>query len=281
MSEAKAITRARRTALWIFGVASLLAVSLGAVVMAQADIPVSIWIRNPVAWIAAAGIGIVLARRGWLDTAVLPGAVIVVALSLSGAGQQGVHRWLDLGPVQINAAALVLPATILVLNRAGDMLAFASFALIAGLLACQPDISQLAGFGLAALILATARSQGWLTLGAAILMVAAAIALCLSRPDPLASVPHVEGIFTLAWSQSPPLAIAMGASLALAALSPLIVWSADPPGLAAPLALAIYLCATGAAFLFGAYPVPLAGYGLSFVIGWWLGIAALCVRRDS
>ena len=90
---------------------------------------------------------------------------------------------------------------------------------------------------------------------------------------------HVEGIFGLAWSQSPGLAIIMGVSLAVAALSPLIIWAAHPMGLIAPLALAVYLAATAAAFLFGAYPVPVAGYGLSFVIGWWLGISALCVRR--
>jgi hypothetical protein len=45
---------------------------------------------------------------------------------------------------------------------------------------------------------------------------------------------HVEGIFGLAWSQSPGLAIIMGVSLAVAALSPLIVWAAHPMGLIAP-----------------------------------------------
>jgi hypothetical protein len=116
-------------------------------------------------------------------------------------------------------------------------------------------------------------------LAGAVVMAAAAIILCLSRPDPLAPVAHVEGIFALAWSQSPAIAVAMGFSLAAAALAPLVVWLSHPPGMAAPLALALYLAATALAPLFGAYPVPLAGYGLSFVIGWWLGIAALCIPR--
>jgi hypothetical protein len=68
-------------------------------------------------------------------------------------------------------------------------------------------------------------------------------------------------------------------ALAGAALSPLLVWFAHP-GAVSPLALAAYLAVTAAAFLFGAYPVPLAGYGLSFVIGWWLGIAVLSGRSS-
>lgn len=279
MNHANHIERARRNALWVFGFASLMALSFGAVAMALADIPQGLWIRNPIAWAIAAGFGIVLARCGWLGPALLPIAVIVLALSFLGAGQQGVHRWLDLGQVQLNAAGLVLPVAILAISRAGDVLASACLVLIATLLAWQPDISQLVGFGLAVLVLAPARNSGWLAFAIAAIVIAAAVALCLSRPDPLAPVAHVEGIFGLAWSQSPGLAVIMGVSLAAAALSPLIVWAAHPMGLIAPLALAVYLAATAAAFLFGAYPVPVAGYGLSFIIGWWLGISALCVPR--
>ncbi len=50
-----------RPAIWAFGAGSLLAIILGAAVMAQADIPPDIWVRNPVAWIAAAAIGTFIA----------------------------------------------------------------------------------------------------------------------------------------------------------------------------------------------------------------------------
>lgn len=279
MNQAEAITRVRRTALWTFGAASLFAIILGAIAMAQADVPLGIWIRNPIAWLVASVLAIFLASRGWLGAAMPPIAVIVVALSLLGPGQEGVHRWLDLGPIQLNAAALVLPAAIVAFSRTSSTVILPCFVLIAVLLAWQPDISQLAGFSLAAIVLASTLRNGKLMLAASVILAAAAIALCLVRPDPLAPVAHVEGIFALAWSQSPGLALVMGASLAAAAFSPLIVWSAHPLGQIAPLALAIYFAVTGAAFLFGAYPVPLAGFGLSFVIGWWLGNAALCVRR--
>ena len=265
-------------AVFAFGIASLLTIALGAVVMAQADIPLGIWIRNPIAWLLAGAVALLLASRGWLGAWLAPVALIIIALSLISPDQQGVHRWLNLGPIQLNAAALVLPAAIATFMRTPIVVAISAFAIIAGLLAWQPDISQLAAFALAATLLSTAR-WGLKGAGVALLLSAGAIALCLSRPDPLAPVLHVEGIFALAWSQSPVLAVAMAVSLALTALSPLLRRKSAPGALA----LTTYFAATSLAVLLGANPVPLAGYGLSFVIGWWFGFACLCVpiRRNA
>ena len=54
-----------RRAVFAFGIASLLTIALGAVVMANADIPLSIWIRNPIAWLLAGAVALFLASRGW------------------------------------------------------------------------------------------------------------------------------------------------------------------------------------------------------------------------
>ncbi|MFT3723934.1 MAG: hypothetical protein QM773_10135 [Hyphomonadaceae bacterium] len=274
MDQADARVRSRQTALWTFSIASVLAIGLGAFAMAQEDVPLSIWIRNPVAWAVAAALSLGLARFDWLFSVLAPIALAIVAASFIAAGQEGVHRWLDLGPVQLNAAALVLPAALVAFERTRPMIAVPVFALIALLLAWQPDISQLAGFAPAAVILFTVRF-GWRGAAAAIAVAGAMLGLCLSRPDPLAPVAHVEGIFALAWSLSPVLAIAMGVSLGAAALSPLLILLSHRSGVLTPLALAAYFVATALAPFFGAYPVPLAGYGLSFVLGWWLGLALL------
>lgn len=247
--------------------------------MAQADVPLDIWIRNPVVWLVAGALSLFLASRGWLGAAMAPIALAVVALSLIGPDQEGVHRWLDLGPVQLNAAALVLPTAIAAFDRTRAWLAIPCFVGVAAILAWQPDISQVAGFAFAAVILVSSRF-GWRGALVTAAAASAAIAFCLSRPDPLLPVAHVEGIFLLAWSQQPALAIATGASLAATCLAPLMLpATAELRGSA--MALAGYFALTGAAFLLGAYPVPLAGYGLSFVIGWWLGFACLSVRGPA
>lgn len=109
MNQADRIENARRLALWVFALASIIAIALGAVAMLLGDVPPAIAIRNPIAWLAAVGMGIFLASRGWLGGWGAPAALGIIALSFLGPDQQGVHRWLDLGPVQLNSAALVLP----------------------------------------------------------------------------------------------------------------------------------------------------------------------------
>jgi hypothetical protein len=275
LSQPVTPNRAQAAALWTFAIASLLTIALGVVVMSQADVPLGIGLRNLIAWLGAAVAAIYLARRGWLTGWAAPVALGIIALSFAGPGQEGVHRWLDLGPIQLNAAALVLPAAIAASARERARLVIPCFALIAFALAWQPDISQLAGFAIAAVILCAARF-GWKGAAGALALAAGAIAVCLSRPDPLEPVAHVEGIFALAWSPSPAIAIGMGVALAAASLSPLLVWR-SPEARWSALALAAYFTVTATAFLFGAYPAPLAGYGLSFVTGWWVGAAGLSV----
>ncbi len=266
-----------RPSIWAFCVGSLVAIIVGAAVMAQADIPLDIWIRNPVAWVVAAIIGVFTASRSWLSFPVILLVMLVIGLSLIGPEQGGVHRWVGAGPVQLNAAALVLPLAMAVFTPKRRWLAIPCFLAIGGVLAWQPDISQLASFALASIVLFAAAfgAPGAL---AALLAGGGLIAYCvLMRPDPLLPVAHVEGIFNLAAGQSQVLGIALPVALGLACLSPLLLWrSADLRWRA--LALSAYFGATALAPLFGAYPVPLAGYGLSFVVGWVLGFAALATR---
>ncbi len=90
-------------------------------------------------------------------------------------------------------SALVLPAAIAAFHRTGAVVAVSCFAALTGPIAWQPDISQLAAFSIAAAILFFAR-LGWKGLIASAAVAGVAIAVCLSRPDPLAPVAHVEGV---------------------------------------------------------------------------------------
>jgi len=266
-----------RPAIWAFGAGSLLTIILGAAVMAQAEIPLGIWIRNPIAWVAAAAISVFIASRGWFGVGAIVVAAVVVGLSIVGPGQQGVFRWVGGGPVQLNAAALVLPVAIAAFTPARAWIAALCFAIIGAVISRQPDISQLAGLVIASVSL-FAFAFGWKGALAALAVGAAFIAYCITQPDPLLPVPHVEGILQLAFDQSQVLWIAMAAALGMTVISPLLLLrSADLRWKA--VALSGYFATTSLAPLVGAYPVPLAGYGLSFVVGWVLGFSALAIRQ--
>jgi hypothetical protein len=267
-----------RPAIWAFCVGSLVTIMAGAAVMAQADLSLDLWIRNPIAWIVAAAIGVFMASRGWLGFPVTALCVVVVVLSFWGPGQEGVFRWIGAGPVQLNAAALVLPLAIAVFTPKRRWLAVPCFLALGAVIARQPDISQLAGIVLAGVVL-SASAFGVIGAIVSALFGAGLVTYCLMQPDPLLPVAHVEGIFSLAFEQSQVLGIGMAVSLALACLSPLLLWGSSDLRWKG-VALAGYFAVTALAPLLGAYPVPLAGYGLSFVAGWVLGFAALATRKS-
>ncbi|UDF04182.1 hypothetical protein [Asticcacaulis sp. AND118] len=263
-----------------FAVLSFLTVALGALTLQQFGLGMGVWLRNPVAWLVGGllclGLAQVLRPSPWL----LLLALLLLVLTFAGAGQEGVHRWLILGPVQVNVAPLILPLTLTAAQPKDGAqepaLWLIGMGLIAILLAWQPDRSQLAAFSVAVLTLTRLRFSSRSFLCSVLVILLAAL-LCAWRPDPLLPVPHVEGVMSMAWVQSPLLAIVMFTCLILTALSPLWLWR-DKNRRAPAVALSLYSLACALPWLFGTFPVPLAGYGVSFVLGWWLGIAGLFAK---
>jgi hypothetical protein len=243
--------------------------------------------RNPVAWLVglvlATGLVLVRRRSRPLTTAIPGIAVLAIAATFLAPAQSGVHRWIDLGPLHINVAALLLPPAVVALafgirTRLGIAFAVA----IGALLVLQPDASQATSFGVA-VIISLARSAvpvmpRLVAIGATVLVAAAS----WMRRDPLQPVPEAEGIFPLAFGVSPVLAAAAALALAAASLAPLALrTAAGAVHRTAALALSGYFVSAAICPAFGAFPVPLVGLGMSFPVGYWLGIALLCANAAT
>jgi hypothetical protein len=270
---------AGRQALLIFALASLAAVVAGAGTLAAAGLAPGTWLRNPIAWAVGAALGAAL-YAGGRSAGVRGAAMLLAPLGLAAtflaAPVDGVHRWIDLGPLHINVAALLLPPMIAAAGLAGiaSRLAVPAALGAAILLVLQPDASQASALAAAMLVL-LARSRGPAAPRAAFAAAFAAIALIAwLRPDPLQPVPEVEGVFGLARATAPLLAILGAAALAAAAAAPLRLARHGSAGDAA-FALAAYFVVVALAPLAAPFPVPLVGLGMSFPVGWWLGIALL------
>jgi hypothetical protein len=192
---------------------------------------------------------------------------------------QGVHRWIDVGPLHVSAAALVLPALIVSLARLQSwVLTLAGGALAGAALVSQPDASQATALaGALALVLVHGAAPATARVGGVLLFGLIAVA-SLFRPDPLEPVPEVEGIFGLMSQAALPLALLAAIALGLACLAPVVRSGASKCG--AP-ALALYFLLVAIAPTFGAFPVPLAGLGMSFPLGWWIGMALLARDKSS
>ncbi len=255
----------------ICAVASLTAIAAGCVAMAEAGVAPSSWLRSVVAWVVGGGLAAVLARyaepRSASIGAVIVGAAALIA-TLFAAGTEGVHRWLDVGPLHINVAALVLPALIVGLAAMGVSrpIGVVVAVVTASVLLAQPDASQLMAFAVALSFLLlrsnlTRYVRAFAILGAVLFAIAGWM-----RPDPLQPTPEVEQIFTMCAAVSPFLALIAGLALTAAALTPLL-FSRD-----GAVALSAYFVAVSIAPFFGWFPVPLVGLGMSFPMGWWLGM---------
>ena len=267
----------------IFGVASLLAVAAGCVAMAQSGVGPSSWLRSIVAWVVGAGLASLLARYGESRRA-SGGAVVLTTgaliATLFAPAVEGVHRWLDIGPLHINAAALLLPALIVGLAAIGIArpIALVLACIAATVLLLQPDASQLTSFAIAASILLV-RSHLAPRWKAFALVVAVVFAVAgWTRPDTLQPVAEVEQIFTMCLAVSPFLALLAGLALAAAAVAPLALSSsANDPARDGAIALSAYFLSVSIAPFFGWFPVPLVGLGMSFPVGFWLGMGLLLV----
>lgn len=258
-----------------FALASGLAVALGCVAAAGADVPMGIWIRNPAAWLAGVAVAaaVTMRMRHMSPGLWLVAITSLLAVTLVAPGLEGVHRWLTLGPVQVNVAALLLPAAIVVL--ASSALAPLVAVAILAVLVAQPDASQATAFAIASIFALQGRGR-WGGAASA-LGVGLAIAAWL-RPDPLRPVPEVEGIMALAWAVSPALAFLGAAALIASAAAPaVLVWREDPQTRNPALALSVYMLLTMLAPAIGAFPVPLLGIGMSPIVGSWLGIGCLAL----
>jgi len=268
----------------LFAASSLLAVTLGCVVARAGGAPTSEWARNLLAWAVGAVVAGGLARwAGRRTFAVFAGAAVLgLAAAFLGHGQGGVHRWVQLGPLRINAAEILLPAALVACAAAphGLRMAWGTAAAILVLLAAQPDASQATAYGGGVIVLTaiSPAGRGWRA-GAAVLVILAVVVAWL-RPDPLAPVPEVEGIMGLAWRLSPFAGLAAWGLLAAVVLSPL-ARSRGSDLRPAAIALAAYAVLSALTPLFGAFPVPLFGMGMSPILGLWLGIGLLAASERA
>ncbi|WP_296596592.1 hypothetical protein [Phenylobacterium sp.] len=262
----------------IYGGLSLVAVAMGCAVAAASGVPAGAWLRSPVAWcvgaVAAAGLAVRAGPRA--SSALLALTPLGLVASLLNAGQQGVHRWIDAGPLHLNVAQVLLPAAIVALAGQSRSWRWLIAALIMALLIAQPDASQATAFGgaLFALLAVSPLTRGARLAG----MAATGVAIAASwlRPDPLGPVPEVEEIMRLAAELSPLAAVAAWMALIAAVGSPALMKTAGDGG--ASRALCAYAVLSALMPLIGPFPVPLVGMAMSPVLGLWLGVGLLAAR---
>lgn len=255
------------------------ALFLGMLAMHAHGVSVSIWIQNGCAWVLAAAVGCLYPCFGKKaaqarHSRVLPACfALFLLLPFFFEGLGGVHRWVFLGPIGLHAGFLLIPQFLIGLSRLQGAVAYrlglCYFVLLVLLL--QPDASQVTALCCASMLLLWRDiPTAPLRLLHGALMGAAAI-LSWVFLDSLAPVAHVEGILYLLADMGT-LWLILGITSLIAALSPFLLFYRQLP---VWLPLTAYYLILLLSTLFGHFPVPFLGYGVSPVIGCALALGAL------
>lgn len=279
-----AVRRAGRDWL-ILAVGALPALLIGIAWMRAAGLPSGVYLQNAGAAIVGFAVALFGVRRrasAKPGLALIGVAVLLLLATLLAEGVEGVHRWIRIGPLRLHVASLFLPLVLVELDcllRGGRrVIAFGILLTVAAILALQPDAGQATAFAGSGTVLLMAHRQRKGLAVAGMLALLTLAALSFWRSDPLAPVPHVEEIAVRIAGQGVAWALAVVVALALL-IVPFIVRPERAPA-SAGLAVAVYLALSIAASFWGHFPVPVLGYGMSPIIGYFAGWAWARARQE-
>jgi cell division protein FtsW (lipid II flippase) len=255
--------------------APLPALIVGVLTMRALDVPVSAWQMN----LAAALVGVLLCafirfspfprgRTAWYVMTIA--AMLPILATFASRDVDGVHRWIFLGSFALHASAVVAPLLIAsVITAPNPNFMIVTAVATAGVLALQPDAAQACSFaGACAVILIRDLKAGRPRKLA--LALAALVACCmvsLLRPDPLHPVRHVEEIFEAVSARGAGWAAVASVALLLLPLPYFVLRRHD-----LALALGVYVAMVTIAPLWGTFPVPVMGYGVSPIVGYFIAL---------
>lgn len=261
------------------------AICIGIIAMMSYGVTFNIWIQNLIIWAIGTIVGSVYLFRSKNKKlrVNIPFTFILIALLISPFffnGLEGVHRWLTFGPVNIYIASIILPILIihickLSINKRENLLIVLSFITLIILL-MQPDAGQLTAFACVAAILL------WKTINNRIFkIVSLIIILALGITtwvflDDLAPVPYVEQILFLV-ADLGAIWFALGILSLLLLIIPFFLTCKEN---IVSFSLGVYFLMTMIVTIFGNFPMPIMGYGISPIIGYIISLTWL-IKNNS
>ena len=255
-------------------------IAIGAFAMYQNHVPFAIWGQNIGCLVLMSVISLLMITRKFNNTGnrynqlLLPAAIIALILTFANQGMEGVHRWISIGAVKLNVAMIVLPMILLelyqVLKIRGLTYAGVNAFIILLVLFFQPDASQLTAFAIPMMIMLSQNTRSkkirLLITGVSVLF----IALSWIRLDHLPPVNYVEKILIMVADMGG-IWFVLGI-ISLAILPAPFIFLPPKNAVSVSRYIGCYYIVILLSTLFGNFPVPLMGYGISPIVGYYISL---------
>ncbi|SHN59321.1 hypothetical protein [Desulfitobacterium chlororespirans] len=249
--------------------------------MYQNHVPALVWGQNIICFLAMSFIYWIVVTYKFdffsgskHKTIIVPIAMCLLILTFLNPGMEGVHRWISIGIIKLNIAMIVLPIIIIGLGQIVQTKGFGvgSVAAIGTVfvLFFQPDASQLTGFAIPMMILISSETKSKLLRLFIISVFSVCAILSWMHLDSLPPVNHVEGIVSMAADMGTLWLILGIISLAILPI-PFLLFPPENAGLISR-CIGVYYSIILVSTVPGNFPVPLMGYGLSPIIGYFIAM---------
>lgn len=252
------------------------AILIGSIVMFLNDLPITVWSLNILGLILAGVLFNYLSESipKEVKKVALPALIILLILTFLHPGSGGVHRWIGAGPIKFYIASIVAPVLLIELWRVSQAINIAVLTVISlgvsVILFLQPDASQTTAFTVPMVIVLLSTTRNKYYRYSVITFAALLCLLSWILIDTLPPVPHVEGIIDMAANTG---MIWRGLGILSLAVLPL-PFLVFPPRKARLISLCLgsYFILTLISTRFGNFPVPIMGYGISPILGYYLAV---------
>ena len=280
LSEAKGmdIKMKKRLLKYIPTIISAPAIIIGAVTMYMNNVPTSIYIQNILCLIILGLISYFVISKEYSFNKDITIILTILSLLLTfiNPGIEGVHRWVSIGPIRLYVSSIVLPIIIINLWKIIDKknnsiwISMISVICISIILALQPDASMITAFAIPMIILFWNSNIKNIFRIFIIIFLSILTTFSWIFLDELAPVSYVEGIIELVKNMGI-LWFILGIITLIILPLPFILFPIKEYKLLS-LCIGIYFFILLVSTIFGNFPVPLMGYGISPIIGYFISI---------
>ena len=248
--------------------------------MYRNQISLAIWSQNIACLLLMSFLSLIVMKRKCVSSRsrykklMLPAILGLLILTFANQGVEGVHRWISIGIVRINVAMIILPLTLIELWNTfqtkdlwfGGGVAFG----IVLILFFQPDASQLAGFAIPVMIMLGGKTKSKIVRLSIFCILSSFVVFSWIFLDNLPPVSYVEKILDMVAGMGVVWLILGVISLVILP-TPFLLF---PPKNAKPISryIGCYYIIVIFSTLLGNFPVPLMGYGISPIIGYYLSL---------